>query len=293
MTIRVNGEAITEQAIEFELGRLIRFYAEHMPEEQVREQMDALKKRAREQAIGAKLLLDQAAKLDIRVEDEAVDKRVGELAEEAGGREAFEEMLKKQCMQEEAIRESVERGLRVEKLVEQVTAGAPAPTEAETEAHFREHAEEYRKPERAQVQHILIKAEPDQAEARGSARKRLEEIRQRLVSQGANFAEEASIHSDCPSGKKSGGSLGWFSRGMMVPEFDQAVFSMSVGDLSEVIDTPLGCHLIRKTGHQDAAEADFEEVREQVEDFLRHTARGEVLAGYVAELREKAVIEEG
>jgi len=291
MAIRVNGEEISEEAIQFELGRLIRFYAEHMPEEQVREQMDALKDKAKDQAIGAKLLLDQAANLDIRVEKEDIDERVEQIVKDAGGREPFDAMLKKQNMQEGTIRESMERGLRVEKLVEQITADAASPTEAEMEAHFREHAEEYSRPERAQAQHILVKAAADDEDARQAARTKLEAIRQR-IEEGANFAEEAAEHSDCPSGKKAGGSLGWFSPGMMVPEFDEAVFSMEVGQLSAVIETPLGWHLVRKTGHEDSRESSFEDVRDQVRDFLQHANRGEILAAYVADLREKAKIVE-
>ena len=291
MAIRVNGEEISEEAIQFELARLIRFYAEHMPEEHVRAQMDALKDKAKEQAIGAKLLLDQAAMLDIRVPDEDVDTRVEQLAQDAGGRDAFEAMLKKQDMQEDTVRESMERGLRVEKLVEQITADAASPTEAEIETHFREHAEEYARPERAQAQHILVKADAEDEDARRAARTKLDEIRKR-IEEGANFAEEAAAHSDCPSGKKAGGSLGWFSPGMMVPEFDEAVFSMEVGQLSAVIETPLGWHLVRKTGHEDSRESSFDDVRDQVRDFLQHASRGEILAAYVADLREKAKIEE-
>ena len=127
--------------------------------------------------------------------------------------------------------------------------------------------------------------------ARQAARTKLEAVRQR-IEEGANFAEEAAAHSDCPSGKKAGGSLGWFSRGMMVPEFDEAVFSMEVGQLSAVIETSLGCHLVCKTGQEDGRESSFEDVRDQVRDFLHHAHRGEILAAYVADLREKATIEE-
>lgn len=64
---------------------------------------------------------------------------------------------------------------------------------------------------------------------------------------GADFAELAKEHSDCPSGQE-GGDLGWFSPGMMVPEFDDAVFGMTVGDNSDVVETAFGYHLIQRTG---------------------------------------------
>ena len=67
MTIRVDGEIVSEQAVEFELARLVRFYTEHMSASEVSKQMDVLRKKAKDQAIGAKLLMKEADRLDIRV----------------------------------------------------------------------------------------------------------------------------------------------------------------------------------------------------------------------------------
>ena len=63
---------------------------------------------------------------------------------------------------------------------------------------------------------------------------------------GANFAELARTHSDCPSNSE-GGDLGAFGKGMMVPEFEQVAFELNVGDVSEVVDTPFGYHIIRRS----------------------------------------------
>ena len=67
------------------------------------------------------------------------------------------------------------------------------------------------------------------------------------LSGGADFAALAQEHSDCPSSAQ-GGDLGAFGRGMMVPEFEEAAFSMEVGDTSAVVETPFGYHLIHRTG---------------------------------------------
>ena len=102
----------------------------------------------------------------------------------------------------------------------------------------------------------------------------------------------AAAYSDCPSGKQAGGSLGWFGRGAMVPEFDHAVFSMKDGEVSDVVETQFGYHIIKKVAHLEAECPTFEEARDKIRDFLRHAARGEALNAYVEELREKATIEE-
>ena len=94
----------------------------------------------------------------------------------------------------------------------------------------------------------------------------------------------------CPSGKE-GGSLGWFGRGMMVPEFDAAVFSMKDGEVSDIIETQFGYHIIYKTAHEEAGDADLDTVREQIRDHLLHARRGEAMTAYVDELKAKATVE--
>ncbi len=286
--ITVNGQLISEEAITFELSRLLQFYSQHMPEEQVRAQLPALKARAVEQAIGAKLLIDEAARLDIQVPDDDVDQRLEEMVKRVGGREKFDALLKKQHLNEAGLRDQIRRGRRVDQLVERVVSDSPDPTAAEIRAHFDAHLDEYTRPERVLAQHILIKPADATDAARKAARGKLDAIRTR-VQAGANFSDEAAEHSECPSGKE-GGSLGWFARGMMVQAFDHAAFAMAKGELSDVIETQFGYHVIYKTDHEDAKPGDFDEAHENVRDFLRHARRGEALSTYVDELRSKAKI---
>ncbi len=290
MALRVNGEEIPEEAVQYELNRLVQFYSAHMSADQVKNQMDALKKRAREQAIGAKLLMEQAQKLDAPVPAEMVDDKLAAIVESCGGDEKFKDTLERQGITEDQLRVSVERGCRVDILVEQVTADMSDPTEEEMREHFDTHAHEYVQEPRAQAQHILVKPASDGDADRETARSRLLEIGQQ-VTDGADFGDMAAAHSECPSGKRSAGSLGWFGRGMMVPEFDAAVFDMEVGTVSDIIETEFGFHLIRKTGAEEGGQPDFEEVSDKILDFLRHVRRGEALSVYVRELAEKAVIE--
>lgn len=286
--ITVNGHLIPEEAITFELSRLVQFYSQHMPEEQVRAQLPTLRLRAIDQTIGAKLLFDEAARLDIQVPEADVDKQCAELEQRAGGREAFLALLKKQNLDEVRLRQQIQRGRRVDLLVEKITAEVTDPTETEIKAHFEAHRDEYTRPERVLAQHILIKPADESDAAKTAARERLEAIRKRAAD-GAAFSDLASDNSDCPSGKE-GGSLGWFSRGMMVEAFDQVAFELKTGELSDIIETQFGYHVIYKTDHAESEPADFDEAHESVRDFLRHTRRGEALAAHVQELREKATI---
>lgn len=291
MTLYVNGAPIPEEAIQYELDRLVRFYSEHMSASEIRSQMDALKRHAKEQAVGARLLVVEAARLDIQVPGDDVRERLDQMIENAGGRPAFDEILRQQGMTEEAVLQGIEQGRKVDLLVDRITEGTPDPTEDEIRAHFEEHGEEYSRPERVQAQHVLLRPMSDSEEDRNTAKARLLEIR-RKVEEGADFAEQAAAHSDCPSGKTAGGALGWLAPGTTVPEFDKVLFSLGIGDLSDVVETELGFHLIRKIAKEDGGPAEYDEVHEKIRDFLRHARRGEAISAYVRELRDKAVIEE-
>ncbi len=290
LVVKVNGVVIPQQAIDFELGRLLQFYKEHgMPADQLRAQLPLLRERAVSQAIGAKLLVDEAARLDIQVNGDEVDARFNELVEQAGGLERVKELLKQQNMTVEHFKQELAQGRKVDKLVDQAAAGVPEPTEAEIEAHFNEHQDEYTQGARVLAQHILVKPEDESEAARELAKQKLLGIKERVEAGKAVFGDEAALHSECPSGKE-GGSLGWFSRGMMVPEFDDAVFSMNVETVSDIIETQFGFHLIYKSAEELAQAPDFDAVHDKVRDFLRHARRGAAVEAYVNELRDKAEI---
>ena len=290
MPIKVDGELIPDSAVEYEFRRLVTFYSEHMPPSKVREQLKTLRRRAADQAIGAKLLMKQAERLNLPVNDADVAERMAELVTQAGGDAAFAAMLKAQKLTITMVRAGIERGRRVDMLVEKITADAPEPNEKEILEHFEANRDEYIRSDRAQAQHILIQADAAKPADMARAKKRLGEIRKQIEG-GADFSELAAAHSDCPSGRKSGGSLGWFDKGTMVPEFDAVVFAMEVGRLSEIVETKFGVHLIYKIAAEPGGPAEFVDVRDKIRDFMRHARRGEALSSYVNELKTKAVIE--
>ncbi len=289
--MKVNGKTIPREAVEHELNRLVRFYAQHgMTEAQVRAQLPILKKKAEEQAIGTALLFAEAEILDIPVSDDEVEDSLRRMTEEAGGPAKLRSILEKQGQNVQQLRAEIRRGKRVDKLVEKVTADTPEPTDREAEAFFAAHRGEFGTAEQVRAQHILVTPKSASPEDDLAAIAKIREIRERILA-GSDFSTEAAAHSDCPSGKSAGGSLGWFSRGMMVKEFDEAAFKMKVGELSDVVKTQFGYHVIYKNDAQPESVPDFNDVRERVKDILRHQRRGEALAAHVADLRAKAVIE--
>ena len=284
-TAVVNGQEISAEAVNFELDRLVRFYMGHgMTMAEIRQNLPKLEAKALDQAIGAKLLLDQAARLDIPVTEKDIDAEVARVVQQVGGEENYKKALAAQGISEADFRKELEKGARVNMLVNQACAHVADPTEDEVTAFYEAHKAEYVEPPQVLCQHILVKGSND------AALDKIKEIRERIVNDKADFAEEAKKHSDCPSGAQ-GGSLGWFGRGMMVPEFDKAAFEMKKGEVSGVVTTEFGYHIIYKADERGGGQQTIVDVHDQIKDLLRHEARGKAMDAYVAELREKATIE--
>ncbi|MEI6218620.1 MAG: hypothetical protein WCP86_06950, partial [bacterium] len=150
-------EDVSEAAVEFELRRLIQFYSQHMSEQQIKANMTALRKQAKEQAIGVRLLIRESRRQNLPVADKEVDEVFQQIIEQAGGKEGFEAMLKKQNVDEQLLRESLKDSKRVDMLIRKITADTPKPTPTELRAYYDEHKSEFQSQERRRVQHILIK----------------------------------------------------------------------------------------------------------------------------------------
>ena len=281
----VNGVEISGEAVQFELDRLVRFYMGHgMSMDEIKTNLPKLEEKALDQAVGAKLLLDRASELDVPVTAADIDAEVAKVVMQVGGEENFKKALEAQGITEIAFRKELEKGAKVNKLVEQACAGVPDPTEDEVAAFFEAHKAEFVTPPQVLCQHILVKGSDD------AALDKIKAIRERIVGGKSDFAAEAKEHSDCPSGAE-GGSLGWFGRGMMVPEFDKVAFEMKKGEVSGVVSTQFGYHIIYKADEKGGGEQTLVDVHDQIKDLLRHEARGRAMDSFVAELKANAKIE--
>ena len=288
--VKVNGQIISDEAIQFELQRLVQFYSQNgVPEAQIKEQLPLLVERATEQAVGTKLLMEEAAKRNVEVSEEEIEEQLGKVVDQVGGVDAFKKALEQQQIDEAAFREQLKEGRRVDLLIQEAVKSVCDPTEDEIKKYYEEHKDDFQKGERVLAQHILVSPDGTEDASKDAARLKISDIKDRVAG-GADFSDEAAAHSMCPSGKE-GGSLGWFGRGMMVPEFDEAVFDMKVGDVSDIVETQFGFHLIYKTDHEAATEASYDDSRVKIIELLRHSKRGEAVTAYVESLKSDATIE--
>jgi peptidyl-prolyl cis-trans isomerase D len=138
-------------------------------------------------------------------------------------------------------------------------------TPAEVEARYRDNLQAFSTPEQIEASHILLKTEGKDPAA---VRKTAETVLARAKG-GADFAALAKQHSEDEGSKEAGGALGYFSRGSMVQEFEDAAWAMKPGETSDLVETMFGFHIIKVTGRRDATTRTLEEARQQIESELR------------------------
>jgi peptidyl-prolyl cis-trans isomerase D len=141
--------------------------------------------------------------------------------------------------------------------------------EAELKAWYEKNKERYQQAEERRASHILVAADKTNAEARSKARARAEELLGQVKAHPADFAKLAKQFSQDPGSAPNGGDLGSFSRGMMVKPFEDMVFSLKDKEISPVVETDFGFHIIQLTGVNPGKGRAFEQVRGEIEAELK------------------------
>lgn len=138
----------------------------------------------------------------------------------------------------------------------------------EIELYYAQNQYRFENPERYQARHILFSTMEKSEEETDEARKKAEDVLQQLRD-GGDFAALAAEHSEDPANADSGGALGWVTQGTMVPEFEQAMFALEVGEMSPApVKTEFGYHLIRVDAKEAGRVKPLEEVRERIREDL-------------------------
>jgi peptidyl-prolyl cis-trans isomerase C len=290
MVVRVNDKTINVTDVDRATEILLAQYRSQIPPERVDQARTMLRKQAVENLINQRLLLMEAEKQGTQPEQKKVDERFSETVARFSSPQEFQGALNSMGLTKEAFQEEIKEDMMIETLLDGQLKDVKKVGDEEVKAFYQDNPQSFRSPEQVRASHILISVEAGVPEEQRS-QKRLELAGVKgQIEKGADFGELAGKHSDCPS-KARGGDLGYFERGKMVKSFEDAAFAMKVGEISEIVETQFGYHLIKVTDRQDPKEASLDEVKGQIEGFLNRQSKDKAIGEYVAGLRESAKIE--
>ena len=159
-------------------------------------------------------------------------------------------------------------------------------SDAEIDAFYKQNLQQYQTPEEVRASHILLKTEgKNEADVQAKAAEVLKRAKA-----GEDFAALAKANSEDGSASQ-GGDLGPFPRGRMVPEFDKVAFSLKPGEISDVVTTEFGYHIIKLTEKKEAAAIPLDQVKPQVLEYLTNQKKQERVDGFIDEAKKRAKIE--
>lgn len=245
-----------------------------------------------DQLVSNELLVQQAKAAGITVTDDEANKQLADLRGRFPSPEKFQEELKKTGLSEAELLTKTRETLMVQKFVETKVVNDVKVSDADVKAFYDKNPDKLKRPERVHIRHILIKVAKDASpEDKQKARAKADDILAKLKA-GGDFAKLAEESSDDPGSKQRGGDLSWVSKGQMVAPFESAAFALKKpNELSPVVETQFGFHVIQLLEHQDAGMVPYAEVKDRIGDFLKQQQQREKFLDYVKGLKDKAKVE--
>jgi parvulin-like peptidyl-prolyl isomerase len=273
----VNGEVIYSSDLEREVAALARQYNIDLNSENGRKQRAEINKIVLDQVIEQRLILQEARRLGAEATTQQLDEAMTGIKRNFPTPAEFEMALAQRGLTEAALRDRLRTTITVQNIAAKVSAATV--TEAEIQKQFQANRAQYDKPEQVHVRHILVESD---AEARFALAR---------LNRGEKFEDLARQLSKDPGSKEQGGDLGFVSKGQLVPEFERAAFALQrPGELSPVVKTQYGYHVIQFVARTAAQPAVLETVRDQIRRELLGKKQEADFQAWVKQLKVKAKI---
>jgi len=296
IAVIVNQQPITETQVRTVMEpQLQRLSQKNLPPQFTEQLKKQIKKQTLEKLIVEKLLDEEVQKNNIVVTDQDVnDYLIQAGAQNNMSLDDIKQMFKSQGKSFEQVKMQMKnsKGMKFQKLMEAQFEGKLNFTTEDANKYYIENRENFKKPERVRARHILIKPDPnmDPNLADAKAKEKAQELLDKIKQEGADFATLAKENSDCGSAP-GGGDLGYFPRGKMVQPFEKTAFNLKVGQVSDLVKTRHGYHIIKVIDHKQSSLTTFQEAKENIMNRLENQKKREIAKQYIDSLKQKADIE--
>jgi peptidyl-prolyl cis-trans isomerase C len=283
---RVNGEAVRKA----DLDRLVKNMELSANQPIPADRRDEILRRALDQLVTYTVLSQETRARKVIVTDAEIDSNLKQMQSQFPNEGEFKKALEARGMTVEKLRADARIDMSINKMMEAEVSNSSAPTDAQVREFYDKNPDKFKQDEAVRASHILIPADEKADEAtKKKARAEIDEILKQLKG-GGDFAELAKKHSKDGSAAQ-GGDLNFFSKGQMVPAFDQVAFSLKPGEMSDVVTTPFGYHIIKVTERRAASTVPFDQVNPRIKEYLTEQQKQGRAQAFIEQLKQKAKIE--
>jgi peptidyl-prolyl cis-trans isomerase C len=304
VAVTVNGVKINESQIEAQVKPQLERISAQLPPQFVEQYKERLRQQAIERMIVEQLLDEKVKEAKIAVADEQVNDKLTEIASQQQpplSMEDFKALVEAYGQSFDEVKQRIRKGLGYQKIIETQFGDRINVTAEDANQYYKENQKLFESSEQVRASHILIKtdtADPnaDPTEVKAKAKEKAQDLLKQ-IREGADFATLAKANSGCPSSAK-GGDLGYGERsdpnsdkrGTWVAPFEKAAFKLKVGQVSDVVETQFGYHIIKLTDHKEAKVTTFEEAKDNILKVLTQNKQAELAKEYIESLKAEANI---
>ena len=278
---RVNGEEISSTELDEQVERLREQSPQMFEGEEGEAQVLDFKRRLLESMIDNVLVRQAAEERGISVSDEEIDTQIDELKAGFPSEDEFNTALADAGLTLNDLRDQLSEQLATQRLIEELVGDAEV-TADEIEEYYEANKDQFADQAATRSSHILFEPED-----KATAEEILAEVRA-----GGDFAALATEYSKDPGSASQGGDLGWSDPSRpFVPEFTEAMDGLDVGEVSDLVETDFGWHIIRVDERRDESQKPLSEAAEQIEQMILQQRNAEAYQTFLDQLRAEAEIE--
>jgi parvulin-like peptidyl-prolyl isomerase len=284
MALIVNGEKIEDSAIQQEVERLRPDYERVFTDQDAKEREAQLLDWSRENMIEKVLINQEAEKNGDKIPPEQIQAVLARLKEQYDDPEQLYKDF--DAENDEQVKKDIEKQMRVEQRLSQVCKNLPKPSKAAVRKYYEENQEQFKSGEGLRVAHIVkyVNWQTDEQTAYEAISRAHEELES-----GIAFEAVVDKYTDCAD---SGGDLGFVTKGQMVEEFEDVVFKLGAGQVSDIFRTRFGFHIAKVYSRKPATVAAFEDVKGRITELVKEQMRSEAIDNFIDGLKSEAKIEE-
>ena len=283
---RVNGIPVSAAELTKIYNAVVQSQGGRIPADKVGE----VRKKILNDMVSEEIIYQLAKKIDMPDLNKKVEEFMTKHNDRLKADDAYRKRFEADKLSEKELRDLVRRKIIEDNYLQKEVLSKINVTEAEIKGFYDKNPKFFTVPDQIRASHILIKVDPKATDAQKKAARAKVEGLLKQAKSGADFGKLAKENSECPS-KENNGDLGFFPKGQMVKQFEDAAWMMKAGEISGIVETQFGYHIIKVTETKASAVVPYSEVRARIEQSIKQQKIREGINALVESARKKAKIE--